>query len=530
MSNTSPRRAAADKPRRAAAYPIDWTIENQMGPDALWLVDELTAVMDLRPGARVLDLGCGRALTSVFLAREYGAHVTAADLWVDPSDNWERIREAGVEDLVVPLRAEAHDLAFADEYFDAVVCVDAYEYFGTDHWFLPSLLRFVRPGGLVGVVTPGVTRELDGRAPDHLARWWNWEFNGFHTPEWWRMLWASSDKVDVERADLLPDGGATWLAWEEKVLAADPERGSADVVAMLRADAGQTLGFARVVARKPERTDDNRAPVTLRKPPTAEPHVLAGRLTLPHYPRSAKYDPAWVMANMMGPNPLWLTEWLTGAMRLEPGMRVLDLGCGTALTSVFLAREFGVHVTAADLWIAPGDNWRRVLEADTGEGSVTPLRVEAHKLPFADGYFDAVVSVDAYHYFGTDMLYLPTLARCVRPGGQLGMAAPGTQVDLDVEPVPEHLSVWSADPGFWTFRTPQWWRRTWERSGSVVVETADTQEDGWRDWLLWNETFAEFGDREWATGRPAREEADAVRGDAGRVLAFTRVIASRIDR
>jgi ubiquinone/menaquinone biosynthesis C-methylase UbiE len=53
------------------------------------------------------------------------------------------------------------------------------------------------------------------------------------------------------------------------------------------------------------------------------------------------------MANVMGPHPLWLAEWLTGAMRLEPGMRVLDLGCGTALTTVFLAREFGVHVTAS---------------------------------------------------------------------------------------------------------------------------------------------------------------------------------------
>jgi hypothetical protein len=140
-----------------------------------------------------------------------------------------------------------------------------------------------------------------------------------------------------------------------------------------------------------------------------------------------------------------------------------------------------------------------------------------------------VVSVDAYHYFGTDVLYLPTLARCVRPGGQLGMAAPGTQIDLDLEPLPGHLSVWSADPGFWTFRTAQWWRRTWERSGSVAVETADTLEDGWRDWLLWNETCAEFGDQEWATGRLAREEADAVRGDAGRVLTFTRVVASRLE-
>jgi len=525
LQNLQNRLAVRSAPR-AAAYPADWVLENQMGPNALWLVDELTAAMSLRPGMRVLDLGCGRALTSVFLAREYGVHVTAADLWINPSDNWERIRAASVEDLVVPLRVDAHDLKFAEEYFDAVVCVDAYEYFGTDHWFLPSLLRSVRPGGQLGVVTPGVTHELDGRVPEHLAPWWDWEFNGWHTPQWWRGLWESSGKVDVERADLLPDGAANWLAWKETVLEADPGRGSADAVAMLRADAGRTLGFARVVARKLEEANHDGGQVSLRKPPSAEPGVLAERLTLPRYPRTSKYDPAWVMANVMGPQPLWLAEWLTGAMRLEPGMRVLDLGCGTALTSVFLAREFGVHVTAADLWIGPGDNWRRVREAGTGAGTVMPLRVEAHELPFADGYFDAVVSVDAYHYFGTDVRYLPTLARCVRQGGQIGMAAPATRVDLDVEPVPEHLSAWAADADFWTFRTAQWWRRTWQRSGAVVVEIADTMEDGWGEWLLWSQACAEFGDPEW-TAFSAQAEADTVRDDSGRVLTFTRVVASR---
>lgn len=43
------------------------------------------------------------------------------------------------------------------------------------------------------------------------------------------------------------------------------------------------------------------------------------------FPRSANYDPGWVLDNMMGPNALWLTESLTACMRLDPPMRVLDL-------------------------------------------------------------------------------------------------------------------------------------------------------------------------------------------------------------
>ena len=38
----------------------------------------------------------------------------------------------------------------------------------------------------------------------------------------------------------------------------------------------------------------------------------------------------------------------------------------------------------------------------------------AHALPYADGYFDCLLSVDAYHYFGTADLYLDYYAPFVR--------------------------------------------------------------------------------------------------------------------
>ncbi len=65
----------------------------------------------------------------------------------------------------------------------------------------------------------------------------------------------------------------------------------------------------------------------------------------------------------MGPNALWLLEWLCERLPLTPGMRVLDLGCGKAMTSVFLARELGVTVHDVDLWMDPDHNWRRAVEA-----------------------------------------------------------------------------------------------------------------------------------------------------------------------
>ena len=63
---------------------------------------------------------------------------------------------------------------------------------------------------------------------------------------------------------------------------------------------------------------------------------LAAMLQTEEFPLSSKYDPEWVLENQMGPSALWLTEWLCRDMDLEPGMRVLDMGCGMAMSSIFL--------------------------------------------------------------------------------------------------------------------------------------------------------------------------------------------------
>jgi cyclopropane fatty-acyl-phospholipid synthase-like methyltransferase len=67
-------------------------------------------------------------------------------------------------------------------------------------------------------------------------------------------------------------------------------------------------------------------------------------------------------------NALWLTEWLSEALDLRSGMRVLYLGCGRAMSSIFLRREFGVQVWATDLWFHPSENFRRIRDAGVEDG------------------------------------------------------------------------------------------------------------------------------------------------------------------
>jgi SAM-dependent methyltransferase len=238
------------------------------------------------------------------------------------------------------------------------------------------------------------------------------------------------------------------------------------------------------------------------------------------YPRTSAYDPTWVFLNHMGPNVLWLTEWLTEALGLEPGMRVLDLGCGTAISSIFLAREFGVQVWAADLWIPPDENGKRIAETDVAD-RVFPISVEAHTLPFAAGFFDAIVSIDAYHYFGTDIRYLAYLARYARADGRIGIAVPSNSADPDEMPddVAPTMGVTGGD--FFTFRSADWWRRHWDMSGTVHVERADPLPQGWDDWYRWSEVAAAW------SGGVAAESGDAplLLTQSGRTLGFARVVA-----
>ncbi|MBN1858976.1 class I SAM-dependent methyltransferase, partial [Candidatus Bipolaricaulota bacterium] len=206
---------------RTAEYDHSWILGNTMGPNPLWLAEWLCERMDLRPGMRVLDLGCGMGLSSIFLAREFGVQVWAADLWVSPTQISKNLHAANLTDRVFPIHADARKLPFADQFFDAIVCVDAYIYFGTDDLYLDNLVKFVRPGGQIGIVVPGFMQNIDGKLPEHLRPFWAQECWSWHTIDWWRWLWARTGLVSVETADSLADGWRLWAAWEHAAHAID---------------------------------------------------------------------------------------------------------------------------------------------------------------------------------------------------------------------------------------------------------------------------------------------------------------------
>jgi cyclopropane fatty-acyl-phospholipid synthase-like methyltransferase len=224
------------------------------------------------------------------------------------------------------------------------------------------------------------------------------------------------------------------------------------------------------------------------------------------FPRSSAYDPSWVFTNHMGPNVLWLIDALTQHLVLEPGMRVLDMGCGTAASSIFLAREFGVEVWAADLWVPPYENFRRIREAGLHE-QVYAVHGEARAYPFQKGFFDALVSVDSYHYWGCEAGYVDYAARFLKPGGRLGVIVPGDAGDRDPTG---------------TFHSAAWWRELWEQSEEIVVERAEMLEGGWDLWWRFCEASVAWHGED----SPGAGDAALLLDNEG--LGFTRAVARRV--
>jgi len=243
-----------------------------------------------------------------------------------------------------------------------------------------------------------------------------------------------------------------------------------------------------------------------------------------NFPLSNKYDPMWIFNNEMGPNPLCLTEFLAQPFDLKPGMRVLDLGSGKGITSVFLAREFGVQVYAADFdqwesWTSPEIRWNNAKENNV-EHLVVPITADARKLPFAKGFFDVILCVDSYFYYGKEDGVFENLLQFLRPGGKIGMIVPGYMNDV-LNGVPDHIKAFLNDE-LWTWETLPWWKNLWEKTGLATIDVADTLKDGWLFWQRWDEA------RLFAGTNRNPHEIEYIKSDKGEYIGFIRMVATKI--
>ena len=191
---------------RSAKYPKNLVRKCMAGPNALYLTEELTDSMHLSSGMTVLDLGCGRALSSVFLAKEYGVTVYAVDKSVYASETCLMLRDLGLDSQVFPIRADAAALPMPRGIADALVCVNAYHNFGMEAGFFEEKLRpILQEDAEVGFVLLG--REEKAVPPDDMN-----ENPVFWSASEWKK-WMESEGIEVEVCEQLSSTEQAWKEW-----------------------------------------------------------------------------------------------------------------------------------------------------------------------------------------------------------------------------------------------------------------------------------------------------------------------------
>ena len=114
-------------------------------------LDLICRKLDLRPGARLLDVGCGWGALSVHAAKEYGAHVTGVTISREQLVFGQaRVRAAGLEHLVDLRLQDYRDITRSDDGgYDAISTIEMGEHVGKDNYpaFLATLYGLLRDEG-----------------------------------------------------------------------------------------------------------------------------------------------------------------------------------------------------------------------------------------------------------------------------------------------------------------------------------------------------------------------------------------------
>ena len=157
----------------------------------------IAAKLDLKPGQRVLDIGCGWGGMALYLHKVAGVDVLGITLSEEQLKvARRRAEEAGVSDRV---KFELIDYRHVNERFDRIVSVGMFEHVGAKHYdeFYAKCRELLTDDGVMLLHTIGKLGQAG--LPDPFTD--KWIFPGYHLPSLSQMC-AASEKVKLIVSDV----------------------------------------------------------------------------------------------------------------------------------------------------------------------------------------------------------------------------------------------------------------------------------------------------------------------------------------
>lgn len=156
---------------------------------------------------RVLDVGCGLGATTAQVCRRWPqARVTGVNISAQQVEHCRRTVPAADFHVM-----DATRLAFPDEGFDLVVCVEAAFHFDTRQDFLREAWRVLRPGGTLALADILIA---DGPLAQAIMVWDVVDANRVADPAAYCALLEAAGFADCRVDDIT---SASWLAWCDSV-------------------------------------------------------------------------------------------------------------------------------------------------------------------------------------------------------------------------------------------------------------------------------------------------------------------------
>ena len=160
--------------------------------------EDLVELCHIGQGRYVLDVGCGAGATPCYLARSYGCRVVGVDIlegMIEKSK--ERARKQRVADRLEFRVADAQELPFEDNLFDAVITESVTAFPQDKQKAVKEYARVTKPGGYVGL---NESTWLKVPPPPEVVAWASQDLGANVnplTPDEWRALLEGAGLTEI---------------------------------------------------------------------------------------------------------------------------------------------------------------------------------------------------------------------------------------------------------------------------------------------------------------------------------------------